>query len=73
MYQLELTENRFAARLSIGEVRLVVRKESTQKQQKYEVKPNLGKNYSIDFRILKNDEFPTLSDRPQRRIGRKLL
>ena len=49
---------------------MLVRKESTKKQQKYEVKPNLGKNYAIDFRMLK---FLPLSERLHRGIGRKLL
>jgi len=39
---LELAENRFAARLNIGEVLFSGKKESNYKQQKYEAKPNLG-------------------------------
>ena len=31
---------------------MVVRKESTSKQQKYEAKPDLSKNCAIDFHIL---------------------
>jgi len=43
----------------------VVGKELTKKQQKYEAKPDLGKNCMIE-----NQEFPPQSDRG---MGRKLL
>jgi len=63
-----LAENRFAARLNIGEVPF-----GGWKQQKYEAKSDLGKNCVIDFCILKNQEFPPESDRLHRGMGRKLL
>ena len=42
----------------------MVKKESTKKQQTIEAKPNLGRNHTINFLILKNQGFPPLSDRP---------
>jgi len=44
---------------------LVVRKELTNKRLTYEAKLNLGKNQAINFRILKNQEFLQLLDRPK--------
>jgi len=63
----QLEQAGFAARLNIGKCLLVVRKESTQKQQTHKVKPSLDKkNCAIDFCMLKNQEFPPLSDSSQK-------
>ena len=40
---------------------LNIKKRSTKKQQRYEAKPNFGKNCMIYFRKLKNQEFLPLS------------
>ena len=50
---------------------MVVRKESSKKQQTYEAKANLGKICVIDFCLLKNHEFLPLSDRSQKRMRQK--
>ena len=48
----------------------MIRKELTNKQQKYETKYNLDKNCAIDFH---NQEFPLLSGKQHEGMGHKLL
>ena len=70
---LNQPENWYVARFNIRGYLLVVRNECSKRQQRYEARPNLGKNYAIDFCVIENYEFQPLSDKPHGRISWKLL